>query len=131
MNHSTDDAMQVLATKAHVLSAMAEYLDMLNTDPIRPLNYRYLWEASGSKYRIVMDAAGSKSVHSFIDATTGDLYKAASWKVPAKGARYNLLTEMELLRFAYEHARTGWAGGYLYGDMVKAARKAYEQQVLA
>ncbi len=36
----------------------------------------------------------SKSVHAFIDKTTGDLYKAASRNAPAKGVRYNLLTDL-------------------------------------
>lgn len=126
---TTNDAMKVLADKALVLSAMDEYLTMLNTDADKPEGYTFLWEASGSKYRIIMDARGSKSVHAFIDATTGDLYKAAGWKVAAKGVRFNLLIEMDTLRFAFAYsAPTGWAGSYLYSDMVTAARKAEAQQ---
>lgn len=49
------------------------------------------------------------SVHCFIDAKTGDIYKAASWNAPAKGVRYNLFTDFELLK-----TRADWSGGYLY-----------------
>lgn len=34
----------------------------------------------------------TRSVHCFIDITTGDILKAASWKVPAKGVRGNIYT---------------------------------------
>jgi hypothetical protein len=43
-------------------------------------------------FRIVLsDQRGtSRSVHSFVDAVTGDILKAASWKAPAKGVRGNV-----------------------------------------
>ena len=45
----------------------------------------------GRKYlKIMMDARGSKSVHAFVDKKTGELYKAASFKSPAKGVRFDL-----------------------------------------
>lgn len=37
----------------------------------------------------------SKSVHAFIEIATGDIYKAASWKAPAKIVRYNIVTDFE------------------------------------
>jgi hypothetical protein len=49
------------------------------------------------------------TTHAFVDKETGDLYKAASWAAPAKGIRFNLLKDMELLR-----NRADWCGGYLY-----------------
>ena len=67
---------------------------------------------SGRKYhKIIMDANGSRSVHAFIDKKTGDVYKAASFKAPAKGVRFNLciISDREWL---LENA--DWAGGYLY-----------------
>lgn len=30
-------------------------------------------------------------VHAFVDPTTGDVFKPAGWKAPAKGARFNLV----------------------------------------
>ena len=49
------------------------------------------------------------SVHAFIDKNTGDVYKPASWAAPAKGVRYNILRDLDLLR-----GRADWTGGYLY-----------------
>jgi len=66
----------------------------------------------GRKYlKIVMDARGSKSVHAFVDKKTGEVYKAASFKSPAKGVRYDLrlIKDREWLL-----EKADWAGGYLY-----------------
>lgn len=52
------------------------------------------------------------SVHCFIDAATGDVYKAASWKAPAlNGARFNILDAGSL-----EDLKSKWDpyGSYLY-----------------
>ena len=53
------------------------------------------------------------SVHAFIDRLTGEVYKPASWKSPAKIVRYDLrlLTDRAKL---HDPEFTGWAGGYLY-----------------
>jgi hypothetical protein len=52
---------------------------------------------AGRKYiKVITQCAHgtNKSVHAFIDKATGHLYKAASRNAPAKGVRYNLLTDM-------------------------------------
>lgn len=68
---------------------------------------------TGKKYhKIVMLSSGnSRSVHAFVDKQTGELYKSASWKSPAKGVRYDLrlIKDREWL---FENA--DWSGGYLY-----------------
>lgn len=51
------------------------------------------------------------SVHAFIDRYSGDVYKPASWKAPAKHVRYNLLDEVS---FAACLENADWAGLYLY-----------------
>ena len=66
----------------------------------------------GRKYlKIVMDARGSKSVHAFVDKKTGEVYKAASFKSPAKGVRYDLRL-IEQREWLLENA--DWVGSYLY-----------------
>ena len=51
------------------------------------------------------------SVWCFIDANTGDVYKPASFKAPAKHIRYKLLDNT-----SYQEAleRADWAGSWLY-----------------
>ena len=53
----------------------------------------------------------SGGVRAFIDKKTGEVYKPASWKAPAKHVRNELriiIQREECL------ARADWAGGYLY-----------------
>jgi hypothetical protein len=81
-------------------------------------NYSYAL-ISGRKYHKVMQCVDgqTESVHAFIDKKTGEVYKAASYKAPAKGVRFNLLI-IEEREFVLENC--DWAGGYLY-------RNAYYQ----
>lgn len=67
----------------------------------------------GRKYAKVIHvtSAGNKSAHAFVDLKTGDVYKSASWKSPAKGIRYNLLDEKSRTEM---YKRADWAGSYLY-----------------
>ena len=53
------------------------------------------------------------SVHAFINKQTGEVYKPASWKAPAKHVRFDfrLIKDRE---FLHNPANTDWAGGYLY-----------------
>ena len=74
-------------------------------------DYKFFIESGGKYHKIVMDANGSKSVHAFVDKKTGEVYKPASFKAPAKIVRYNLLS-IESREKCFE--RADWAGGYLY-----------------
>ena len=53
------------------------------------------------------------SVHAFVNKNTGEVYKPASWKSPAKHVRYDLriISDREKL---HDSRFTTWAGGYLY-----------------
>ena len=75
--------------------------------------YKFYIQEGGRKYhKIVMEYEnGSKSVHAFIDKKTGDVFKPASFKAPAKGVRFNLCI-MSDREWLMEHA--DWAGSYLY-----------------
>tara|TARA_B100000131_G_C17978951_1_gene557765 strand:- start:344 stop:796 length:453 start_codon:yes stop_codon:yes gene_type:complete len=55
----------------------------------------------------------SRSIHAFIDKHNGNMYKPASWRGPAKYARYNLLDD-ESYRECLSKA--DHCGGYLYMD---------------
>ena len=77
---------------------------------ILPIDYQV---ETGKKYHkvIFIDGGGSRSVHAFIDKQTGEVYKSASWKAPAKGVRYDLrlIADREYLL-----QNADWSGGYLY-----------------
>jgi hypothetical protein len=58
-----------------------------------PSKYSYL--TLQKYYKIIyttLGGSGQTSVFCFVDKETGDIYMAAGWKVPAKGARGNLFT---------------------------------------
>ena len=72
---------------------------------------------TGRKYHKILeiDSRGSQSTHAFVDKETGDVFKPASYKSPAKGVRYNLLDEQsrnDCLKYAE------WTGGYLYKSFI-------------
>ena len=78
--------------------------------------YEFVIETGRKYHKIIMvvpngDRPASRSVHAFVDKKNGDVYKAASFKAPAKGVRFNLciISDREWL---LENA--DWAGGYLY-----------------
>ena len=53
------------------------------------------------------------SVHAFVDKETGDVYKPASWKAPAKHIRFTF-QNVDHLKFLLNPDNVDWAGGYLY-----------------
>jgi hypothetical protein len=73
--------------------------------------YEFYPETGRKYHKIIMVANGSRSVHAFVDKKTGEVYKSASWKSPAKGVRYDLriIGQREWLL-----GNADWAGGYLY-----------------
>ena len=78
--------------------------------------YKFVIETGRKYHKIIMEVPNhnrpaSRSVHAFVDKKTGEVYKAASFKAPAKGVRYNLLLIKDR-EWLLENA--DWAGGYLY-----------------
>jgi len=75
-------------------------------------HYKFIIETGRKYHKIIMvTESGSRSVHAFVDKKTGELYKAASFKAPAKGVRFDLriITQREDVL-----ENCDWAGGYLY-----------------
>ncbi len=65
----------------------------------------------GNKYiRVWQVMSGQRSCHAFVNPQTGDVLKAASWKAPAKGVRFNLLDNTSFEKML---SKLDWAGGYL------------------
>ncbi len=66
--------------------------------------------------KIIVDSRGQKSVHAFIERSSGDLIKAASWKAPQKdkqglAVRFQLATNDGMARACEVADRLG---SYLY-----------------
>ena len=64
------------------------------------------WDDRANDYR-------GGSVHAFVDKKTGEVYKPASWRSPAKHVRYDLRIIKER-EYVLNPDNCGWAGGYLY-----------------
>ena len=63
----------------------------------------------GRKYWKINQSNGG--VHAFVDRKTGQVYKPASWRGPAKGVRHDLriISQRDACL-----SNGDWAGGYLY-----------------
>ena len=74
--------------------------------------YKFYIESGRKYHKIIMETGdGSRSVHAFVDKKTGEVYKPASFKSPAKGVRFDLRVIKER-EFVLENC--DWAGSYLY-----------------
>ena len=71
---------------------------------------RYKFEIeTGRKYHKIY--AKNQGVHAFVNKTTGEVFKPASYKAPAKHVRYDLRRIKDRERC---FSNADWAGGYLY-----------------
>lgn len=106
-------------TSDKVSQAVTELLEFMNAaDKARATGSRGAWYelAGGRKYlRIAKRYIGCEeggSVHCFVDAQTGSVYKSATWNAPAlNGERYNLLDAKSVETL---HSRWDPYGTYLY-----------------
>ena len=55
----------------------------------------------------------TEGVHAFVDKNTGEVYKPASYKSPAKHVRYDMRLIKDRANL-HNPNFTDWAGGYLY-----------------
>ena len=53
------------------------------------------------------------SVVAFVDRSTGEVYKPASWRAPAKHVRFDLRLIKDR-EFLHNSKNTDWSGGHLY-----------------
>lgn len=112
-------AVEVAEQRVAVLKAIEEMIDFMNERVASTWNSTtvpptYALEGGRKYLKVAMTwrDCGGKSVHCFVDALTGDVYKAATWKAPSlNGARYNIL---DAEGFELFKERFNWSGGYLY-----------------
>jgi len=74
--------------------------------PVLITNLRYKLVANITRY-----IAKNQGVHAFVNKTTGEVFKPASYKAPAKHVRYDLRIINDRERC---FSNADWAGGYLY-----------------
>ena len=101
-----------LNVRKHTLTLCDCLADDFNRRHPKSDPYKFYIESGRKYHKIVMETESqSKSVHAFVDKKTGEVYKAASFKAPAKHVRFDLrlIKDREWL---LEHA--DWAGSYLY-----------------
>ena len=97
-----------------------QQLDALNNGTFKGMRFRI---QSGKKYHKIIqqdfDTFRDRNeyrdggVHAFVDKKTGEIYKAASWKSPAKHVRYDMRI-INQREYVLNPHNCGWSGGYLY-----------------
>ena len=96
--------------------SLEENYKLRYTDSAFPVKFRMEF---GRKYIKVIhqdlrdDEYRDGGVHAFVDKLTGEVYKPASWKSPAKIVRYDLRLISDRAKL-HNPNYTDWAGGYLY-----------------
>lgn len=97
---------------------IAEYVNILNAASNETGGYYQFSVTEGRRYYKVVQCSPSlqdetkfenPSVHAFVDKDTLNVYKPASWNAPAKGVRYHLPTDLDVLR-----GKVDPYGSYLY-----------------
>ena len=100
---NSDFATALIGYKDAILADYAKFLKDLDE-----LENKFAVEfAEGSKYVkiISISAGGSRSVHSFVEKSTGNILKAASWAAPAR----NFTRGNVYITSSYEK-RVRWTG---------------------
>ena len=106
------NTIQLNVRKYALMLCDALELDFKRVNNSRTDGYKFYIESGRKYHKLIMETGGgSRSVHVFVDQKTGEVFKAASFKAPSKGVRYNLLN---IASREECFARADWAGGYLY-----------------
>ena len=108
---ATQEAQTQILDYTQELCNALEY-DFRSRNNNRTDGYTFTIETARKYHKVIMTTgAGSRSIHAFVDVKTGDVYKAASFKAPAKGVRFNLLDPNSREKCL---TKADWSGGYLY-----------------
>ena len=84
-----------------------------NLDKFRYYEGKKYLKVVREEYDETNDRWRDTTVHAFVDRETGEVYKPASWKAPAKHVRFNLSNDLDRQKL-HDPNFVGWAGGYLY-----------------
>ena len=108
---AVEDQMTMIQHYAEVLcEALAQDFRSRNNGTLD--GYTFTIESARKYHKVIMTTGGgSRSIHAFIERTTGDVAKPASWKAPAKHIRFNVLDQASRDLML---SKADWSGGYLY-----------------
>ena len=108
---AVEDQMTMIQHYAEVLcEALAQDFRSRNNGKLD--GYTFTIESARKYHKVIMTTGGgSRSIHAFIERKTGDVYKPASWKAPAKHIRFNVMDQASRDLML---SRADWSGGYLY-----------------
>ena len=84
-----------------------------NLDKFRYYEGKKYLKVVREEYDETNDRWRDTTVHAFVDRKTGEVYKPASWKAPAKHVRFDLSNDLDRQKL-HDPNFVGWAGGYLY-----------------
>ena len=87
--------------------------DTANLDKFRYYEGKKYLKVVREEYDERNDRWRDTTVHAFINRATGEVYKPASWKAPAKHVRFDLSNDLDRQKL-HDPNFVGWAGGYLY-----------------
>lgn len=104
----TNQTLEVLTQEQLVYKQTRLYSDKLNQLIYEEGGERDFLILEGRKYLKITHNEGA---FAFVDRETGDVFKPASWRKPAKGVRYNLLHEGSLKAL---FSALDLFGGHLY-----------------
>ena len=65
-------------------------------------------------YKVIIEGQYQRSVHSFVDRKTGQLFKPAGWAAPSKTTNYNIVDDFNQLVKTIDPY-----GYYLYKNSIK------------
>lgn len=100
---------------SNIHAACETLCEALNNNYVKETNnnFKTFKVEEGRKYIKIVSVTGgdmkAMSAHAFVDKTTGFVFKPAGWNAPAKGFRFNIMDDLDLLVKIAD-----WAGGYLY-----------------
>ena len=97
---------RVLDWTEQLVTCLQDDYDRRYPDSSNPVRFEV---DSGRKYLKINQIDGG--VHAFVNKETGEVFKPASYKAPAKHVRYDL-RRIQQRRDCF--AKADWAGGYLY-----------------
>ena len=97
---------RVLDWTEQLVTCLQDDYDRRYPDSSNPVRFEV---DSGRKYLKINQIDGG--VHAFVNKETGEVFKPASWKAPAKHVRYDLRLINDRERC---FSNADWAGGYLY-----------------